>query len=131
MKEKKAERRRFIRFDLDTNVKYRFFDDIAVDTTMKGKAKNLSADGVCIITREKIPWNKDIELDISLPGRKRPIRVHGRVVWTHSIKGSEAVGGGHFEAGISLNPLFKEDENVLLKYYCERMVDNLSQYLRL
>ncbi len=128
---KRAERRRFIRFDLDTNIKFGFFEDIGIDANMKGKAKNLSAEGVCIVTEKEIPRGKNIELDISLPGRKRPIRVHGKVVWAHKIKGVDKNMVDRFETGIKLYTIEKDDENTLLKYYCERMVDNLSEYLHL
>jgi hypothetical protein len=119
------ERRRFIRFDLDTNVKFRFFDNI--DENIKGKAKNLSAEGVCIVTEKEIPKDRDIELDIFLPGKKGPARVHGKVIWTHKIKRADKVLPDRYEAGIKLYTVDKDDKNTLLKYYCERMVDNLSQ----
>lgn len=131
MENKKAERRRFIRFDLDTNIKFRFFDGMNINESMKGKAKNLSAEGVCIVTEKEIPRNKNIELDISLPGKKRPVRIHGKVIWTHRIKGVDKNMSDRFEAGIKLYTVDKDDENTLLKYYCERMVDNLSEYLHL
>lgn len=122
---KKAERRRFMRFDLDTNVKFRFFDNI--DENIKGKAKNLSAEGVCIVTEKEIPKDRDIELDISLPGRKGPVRVRGKVIWTHKIKRVDKILPDRYEAGIKLYTVDKDDENTLLKYYYERMVNNLSQ----
>lgn len=128
---RKLERRKFIRFDLDSNVKFKIFDDKNINENIKGKAKNLSAEGVCIVTEKEIPRNKDIELDISLPGRKKPIRIHGRVLWTHKIKSVSEKIKDHFEAGIKLYTVDKDDENTLLKYYCERMLDNLSQYLHI
>lgn len=128
---KRTERRRFIRFDLDTNIKFRFFEGMSVNESIKGKAKNLSAEGVCIVTQKEIPGNKNIELDISLPGKKRPVRIHGRVVWTHRVKGADKNMPDRFESGIKLYTVDEDDENTLLKYYCERMVDNLSEYLHL
>ena len=130
-KAKKNERRRFIRFDLNTSLKYKFFDDINIDERMKGKAKNLSAEGVCIVTKKEIPQNKNIELSISLPERKKPVKVHGKVVWTHKIKRADKNIPDHFEAGIKLYTVNEDDENMLLRYYCERMIDNLSRYLSL
>lgn len=127
MKDKRDNRRRFIRFDLDTNIKFRFFDNI-IEESIKGKAKNLSAEGVCIVTEKDIPLDKDIELDISLPGKKRAIRVSGRIVWIHKIKSMNKELPDRHEAGIKLYTVDKDDENTLLRYYCERMVDNLSQY---
>lgn len=129
MKDKRDSRRRFIRFDLDTNIKFRFFDNI--DESIKGKAKNLSAEGVCIVTEKEIPLDKDIELDISLPGKKRAIRVRGRIVWIHKIKSMDKGLADRHEAGIKLYTADKDDENTLLRYYCERMVDNLSQYMHI
>ncbi len=131
MQDKRPERRRFIRFDLDTNVRYRFFDGMSIDESMQAKAKNLSAEGVCIVTQKEIPRNKDIELDISLPGKKAPVRIHGKVLWTHKIKGVDKNMPDRFEAGIRLYTIDKADENTLLKYYCERLVDNISQYIHL
>ena len=131
MKYKRAERRRFIRFDLDTNIKFRFFDDIDIGENIKGKAKNLSAEGVCVVTEKEIPRDKNIELDISLPGKKRPVKVHGKVIWTHRIKSADKSIPAHYEAGLRLYTMDRDDENTLLKYDCERMVDNLSQYMHI
>jgi len=129
MNDERAERRRFIRFDLNTNIKFTYFDKMNVDESFKGKAKNLSAEGVCIVTRKEIPRDKNIELDISLPGKKTPARIHGRVIWTHRVKGTDKNTPDRFESGIKLYTMDKDDENTLLRYYCERMIDNLSQYL--
>ena len=128
---KKVERRRFIRFDLDTNIKFKFFEKMSAGESIKGKAKNLSAEGVCIVMEKEIPRDKNIELDISLPGKKRPVRVHGKVAWTHKIKGLDKNMPDRYEAGIKLYTIDKDRENTLLKYYCERMLDDLSQYLPL
>lgn len=129
MKYKRDDRRKFIRFDFDANIKFRFFDRI--DESVKGKAKNLSAEGVCIVTEKEIPGDKDVELDISLPGKKKAVRVHGTVVWTHRIKNQDKKASARFETGIKLYTIDKDDENSLLKYYCERMTDNLLTYLHL
>jgi len=125
----RSERRRFIRFDLDANVRYRFFNDMDIGENIKGKAKNLSAEGVCIVTEKEMPRDKDIEVDIFLPGRKRSVRIRGKVVWIHRIKSAGKMLPNCYEAGIKLYTVDKDDENTLLKYYCEHMVDNLSQYI--
>ncbi|MBU4377037.1 MAG: PilZ domain-containing protein [Candidatus Omnitrophica bacterium] len=129
MNYKRDDRRKFIRFNFDANVKFRFFDPI--DENIKGKAKNLSAEGLCIVTDKEIPRDKDVELDIYLPGRKKPARIHGSVIWTHKIKNLGKKTGTRFEAGIKLYNIDKDDENSLLRYYCERMTDNLIKYIHL
>ena len=131
MKYKRQERRRFIRFDLDTSVKFRFFDGINVGDNIKGKAKNLSAEGVCVVTEREVPRDKDVELDVSLPGKKKAVRVHGKVMWVHRVKAPGKKFPDRYEAGVKLYTIDKDDENTLLKYYCERMVDSLSQYLHI
>ena len=131
MKYKRDERRRFVRFDLDANVKFRFFKNMNIGDSIKGKAKNLSADGVCIVTEKEIPRDKDVELDILLPGRKRPVRVRGKVVWINKVKSVDKKLSDRCEAGIKLYTVDRDDENTLLKYYCEQMIDNLSQYLHM
>ena len=129
MESRRIERRKFIRFDLDANIKFKFLDKANVSENLNGKAKNLSAQGVCIVTEKEVPIDKDIELDISLPGKKDPVRVHGKAVWVQKIKGAGKDKTGHFETGIEIYTVDKDDENTLLKYYCEQMVDNLSKYL--
>ncbi len=128
MKGKRAERRRFVRFNFDTNIKFRFFDNM--DKNIKGKAKNISAEGLCIVAHKGVPVNKDVELDMALPGKKRPVKVHGNVMWTQRVKGADRNAPDRFEAGIKLYTMDRDDENTLLKYYCERMIDSLSQYLQ-
>ncbi len=129
MKYKRDDRRKFIRFDFDANIKFRFLDRI--NENIKGKAKNLSAEGVCVVTEKEIPYDKDVEIDIYLPGRKKPVRVHGSVVWTNKIRNIDKKAASRFEAGVKLYIIDKDDENSLLRYYCERMTDNLIKYLHL
>ncbi len=129
MNYRRDDRRKFIRFDFDANIKFRFFDRI--DENIRGKAKNLSAEGVCIVTDREIPRDKDVELDIYLPGRKKPARVHGSVAWTHKIRNPNKKYTTRFETGIKLYTIDKDDENSLLRYYCERMTDNLIKYIHL
>lgn len=131
MKYKRVDRRKFIRFDLDANVKFRFFDSSDMGENIKGKAKNLSAEGVCISTEKEVPRDKDVQVDIRLPGKKKEVRVQGKVVWVKTIRSGTDRVGDHYEAGIKLYTVDREDENTLLKYYCEQMIDNLSQYLHL
>jgi len=131
MGNKRAERRRFIRFGFNTKVKFRFFSQTREDEHFKGKSKNISADGVCVVAENDIPRDKNVALDISLPGRKRPVSVHGRVAWSQKIKNADKRAPDHYEIGIKLYTTDRDDENTLLRYYCEYMVDNLSQYLHI
>ena len=131
MGDRRLERRKFVRFDLDANVRYKIAGNANVNESLKGKAKNVSGEGLCIASEKEIPRDRDIELDISLPGKKTPVRVHGQVVWTHRIKGADKNKTDHFESGIKIYTADKDDENTLLRFYCDRMVDNLSKYLHL
>ena len=127
MGERKVERRKFTRFDVGVNIKFRIFDNPNVSESMKGKARNLSAEGMCIVTAKEVPGDKDIEIDVSLPGKKRPVRVRGKVIWAHRVKGTQNCAAGHFESGIKIYTVDKDDENTLLKYYCELIVDSLER----
>jgi len=131
MGNRRVERRKFIRFDFDANVKFKVSENADVSENINGKAKDLSGEGVCIVTEKELPREKDIQLDIFLPGKKAPIRVQGKVIWTQRIKSADKNTSDHFENGIKIYVVDKNDENTLLKYYCERMVDNLSKYLHL
>lgn len=126
---RRAERRRFIRFDVDVQIIFRLLDGLDVNETVKGKAKNISADGLCIVTGKEVPRDRPIELDIFLPGRKRPVRLSSRVSWTHRLKQFAKNAPAAYEAGIKLYTTDKYDENTLLRYYCEMASDNLSHYL--
>lgn len=130
MRKRSIERRKFIRFDFDASIKFKLSESSNVDKSMEAKAKNLSAEGLCIVTEKEIPRDRNIELNIFLPGKKRAVRVHGKIIWTHRVKGADKSAAGTFESGIKLYTVDKDDENTLLRYYCDRMVDNLSKYMR-
>ena len=131
MKYNRADRRKFIRFDLDANIKFRLSDSANPGESITGKAKNLSAEGVCVTTEKPMPRDKDVQVDILPPGKKKAVRVRGKIVWVKTIKSGSKKVRDHYDAGIKLYTVDREDENTLLKYYCEQMVDNLSQYLHL
>jgi len=131
MKYKRQERRQFIRFDLDADVRYNLAGEPHSRDKMRGKAKNLSAEGVCIAVDKELPRDNDVQVDILLPGKRRPVRVDGKVVWVKKIPSSKRAKKDRFEAGIKIYTVDKDDENTLLKYYCSQMVDNLSQFMHL
>jgi len=74
------ERRLFIRIPLWFIVKYRLYPH--VNKFSQGIARNISAGGICMATKDRLKKGRILDLEISLPPLARDIRVSGKIVWS-------------------------------------------------
>jgi hypothetical protein len=87
------DRRIFERFHV--NVPIRFFDS-ANDQEGTAEVFDISAKGLGLITREKLPENTPLEIWIDVPDKGEPLYSRGEVVWSMATNISE------FRAGVNL-----------------------------
>ncbi|MFH1771424.1 MAG: PilZ domain-containing protein [Candidatus Omnitrophota bacterium] len=73
------EKRRFVRFDSSVNVHYQILEE--GQQIREASSRDISAGGIRIIIKEKIPMGTQLEMEIILPNEKRTIQLVGEVVW--------------------------------------------------
>lgn len=81
--QKTADKRLFERFSARFPAK---FKDGRDEFGSKLSLRNASAQGVGIISREKLLINDDITIEVSLPDSDEPMMIKGQVVWTKSVE---------------------------------------------
>ncbi|MDP8230720.1 MAG: PilZ domain-containing protein [Candidatus Gorgyraea atricola] len=122
------ERRRYPRFALKINAKYRMMDSEQVLRFVN--VKNISAEGMCFESDKKLKPGTHVGLEVDLGDRGKPVSLTGEILWVMDIKGLRG-GEKKFMNGIKLVDISSSDEGRFLKYYCGRMVEKLSGYLKM
>ncbi len=75
-----------------------------------GKATNLSATGLLLVSGETLPLGSVFELEFAVPKTNYPVKVKGRVVWFGLI------ADGTCEAGIHFIDLSQTDQQEILDF---------------
>lgn len=88
------DRRRFERIPLNTPVK---FFDVASNRENMGQTRDISAQGIGLLTNQQLPPGTHLEMWLEISNRGNALHINGKVVW------SEEVGPNRFRAGISLD----------------------------
>ena len=81
------ERRKFKRFDAYMNVQFRSQEEKSGEGS--GLSKDLSREGIRVITDRALPEGLLVDLEIHLPDDARPIRTTGRIMWSKPADGGE------------------------------------------
>lgn len=101
------ERREFIRISKEVALAYRKLDPEYVETNILTKTKNISLRGLKFFSKEEIPPNIFLEIELYLPNHT--IEVIAKT--THCVKNNE-----YYEIGINFVNLPKETEIFLAQY---------------
>ena len=94
------ERRKYIRFPIITNVRYKLAK--SPDIEKNCLSKNFSDKGMNILVRKKIAVGKKIKLSFYLPPDPEPVQAEAKVVWSKKKK------QGQVETGIKFTQLSKK-----------------------
>lgn len=92
------ERRRFVRLDTRIEASY--------SVLSKGRAarvvtKNVSAGGICLFLEEEIAPGTRLQVDLTLPDRKKPVRFTAEVAWCEAY---EMVAPGEHRRSVEAGP---------------------------
>ncbi len=123
-----VERRKYPRFELKMNAKYRVMEQKGVFEA--SKMRNISAEGLCFESDKKLDIGTRIDLEVDLKDGGKVISLIGEVRWFSAIKAPDSKKTLYLN-GIKLIDIPKSDEGRFLKYYCDRMVEKLSGYLKM
>ena len=118
------ERRKYPRFELKLEAKYKVMSDEEIHKL--GRTRNISAEGICFESEEKLDEGVHVELKVDLGDNRPPVSIIGEIRWFKEMKDAKK----KYISGLKLIDIPKSDEGRFLKYYCDRMVEKLSDYLK-
>ncbi len=122
------ERRKYPRFRLIVDARYKSIS--SEEAYRMGKTKNVSAEGVCFTSDDKFKKGDHVSLEVELFDDNPPVTIVGEIRWVTERKDPERGKKKYFN-GVKLIDIHKSDENRFLKYYCDKMVEKLSGYLKI
>jgi len=121
------EKRKYPRFQLKVNASYKA---VGSNEVKLSKTRNISAEGVCFESHEKFNTGAQVNLKVDLGDKLSPVNLVGEIRWSEEIKGPN-LKEKMFINGVKLVDMDKSDESRFLKYYCDKMIEKLSGYLKM
>ena len=122
------EKRKYPRFKLKLDAKYRMID--SEKTWKHTDTRNISAEGACFETDEKLKIGAQLELEVDLGDNTSAVHLICEVMWSTETKSSDSKKKTIIN-GVRLINISASDESRFLKYYCDRMAQKLSGYLKM
>lgn len=128
----KQEQRRYPRFDVVAKIRTKKLTG-KHGVTNEAFVKNVSAEGFCFSSNEEFAPGEQIEVEILEDKiQDSPIRAKGEVVWCSKNQDSAPDPHQHaFLTGVKVLGIFKSDEARFAMLYCERMLAELKNFLRM
>ena len=120
------ERRRYPRFELKVDARYKVLD--LKELPSVSRTLNISAEGLCFESAKPLKPGSYVNLEISLGDKIEPVKLVGEIRWSSEIKASGKTEKKVLN-GVKLVNMQKSDEGRFLKYYCDKMIEKLSHYL--
>lgn len=119
------EKRKYPRIELNLHAKYKVLDyEKAFQFT---RTRNVSAEGVSFDSMELLKPGVYVQLEVDLEDGNPPISVVAEIRWVGDIKSDK--DKKHVN-GVKIISMPVKDEARFLKYYCDKIVDKLSVYLK-
>jgi len=116
------EKRRFIRFDMAAKVDYILQKEPKVQKM--GMTKNVSAEGIQLLTEEKLDTGKKVDLKIFTPGALNPAHMNGIVLWSKEVGAGQKLS---YCAGIEFGKVEEDNKNTFLKFLCDLMYKKIGK----
>ena len=123
------EKRKYPRFDIETRVQIKKTQ--SSDKSKDAFVKNISAEGFCFYSKELYNPGDVVEIDIEEKKTEgSSICVKGKVVW--SCKNTnDTQQKDSFLTGVKILGIRNTDEARFTMLYCERMLIELKNFLRM
>jgi len=112
-----ADNRRTMRFRLEVPAWFkntRYQQELSLATTL-----NVSATGLCILTREPVEVGQFVLMQVKLPPEDRLI-INTRVVWVREILGSFV---REYQVGLKLVEPMQFEESRFVRFCAQKMVE--------
>ncbi|MCK5214448.1 MAG: PilZ domain-containing protein [Candidatus Omnitrophica bacterium] len=123
----KKERRQFIRFNIDMDLKFQIEGQGGSDADLlTGICTNLSIEGLCMCCNHNLKSGDKLNMEIILPAEEGSVHLKGVVCWCRLCKGGK---DGEFEVGVKLFTISKNEETRFILFVCELMKHDLVKYI--
>jgi hypothetical protein len=123
------DKRKYPRFDTAAKIHYKKLTEI--NNLQEGFVKNVSAEGFCFSSKQKLKTGDILELAITEKEiHEAPICIQGQVAWSSKDPNPKYLGD-YFLTGIKVLGVRKADEARFVMLYCERMLAELKSFLHL
>ncbi|MFH1621766.1 MAG: PilZ domain-containing protein [Candidatus Omnitrophota bacterium] len=125
------EKRKYPRFDIEAKIQAKKTQKS--DKIKDAFVKNISAEGFCFYSKELFDTGDIVEIDIAeTQMEKNPICVKGKVVWSYkNTDAKDAQQKDCFLTGVKVLGVRNTDEARFAMLYCERILAELKNYLRI
>ena len=110
------EKRRFIRFNIALKVSYIIRKE--PKTEKIGTTKDVSAQGMQLLTEDKMEIGDKIDLKIFVPEALNPAHMRGVVMWSRE---SGLAKNHSYSSGIDFEKIEEDNKNTFLKFLCNLM----------
>jgi len=111
------EKRRFIRFEIALKTAYIVQKEPKIEKF--GVTKDISAQGMQLLTSEKLEFGDKVDLKVFVPEALNPAHIKGVIVWSKEL--AEAAKGYSHSAGIDFEKIEEDNKNTFLKFLCSLM----------
>jgi c-di-GMP-binding flagellar brake protein YcgR len=112
-----TEKRQFIRFDIALKAAYIVQKKPKIEKF--SSTKDISAQGMQLLTGEKLESGDRIDLKLFIPEALNPIHLKGVIAWSKDLPVGTA--GYTHSAGISFEKIEEDNKNTFLKFLCGLM----------
>ena len=119
------ERRKYPRVELKLDAKYKVLDYEQVFQFTK--TQNISAEGVCFESMDFLKPGVFVQLEVDLKDTCAPVSMIAEIRWTEDPKLNK---DKKYINGVKIMSMPANDEVRFLKYYCDKIVEKLSAYLK-
>jgi len=119
------ERRKYPRIELKLHAKYKLLDYEQVYQFTK--TENISAEGASFESAEALKPGAYVQLEVDLEDSYPPITMVAEIRWAGGVKTSKDI---KYINGVKIVNMPAKDEARFLKYYCDKIVEKLSGYLK-
>jgi hypothetical protein len=119
------ERRKYPRIELNLDAKYKVLDYEQVFQFTK--TQNISAEGVCFESADLLKCGVFVQLEVDLKDACAPVSMVAEIRWVGDIKPNK---DKKYINGVKIMNMPAKDEARFLKYYCDKIVEKLSAYLK-
>ncbi|MFH1778109.1 MAG: PilZ domain-containing protein [Candidatus Omnitrophota bacterium] len=125
------EKRKYPRFDIEAKIQVKKHQKS--DKAKDAFVKNISAEGFCFYSKEPFSPGDVVEINIAETQRgEGQICVKGKVAWScKNTATKDDQQKDSFFTGIKILGIRKSDEARFAMLYCERMLSELKNYLRM
>jgi len=108
------EKRNFVRFQDNMKIRY---NRIGSEPSHEGtKMQNISGNGLCISTYEKLKEKDSLEIEIEVPDFSKPVKLIGTVMWVKELRSCDEQGRRIFYTGIKLGKIRSEAKIILMAH---------------